>query len=99
MAAIPPLTVLPPWGILRHLMLVRLRIPELLKQHDMTPYALSKASGGRISMSTAYRLQEREGRLQSYEADLLEALCDVFQPKSLDEILERDDAPKRGRRA
>jgi hypothetical protein len=77
-------------------MLMRLRIPELLRDHKLTPYALAKRSDGRISMSTAYRLKEAEGRLETYSAELLEALCDVFGIKSLDELLERD-APKRGR--
>lgn len=89
-AVMPALTTLPPAGIFNDHMLVRIRIAELLKQHEMTPYALSAASGGRISMSTAYRLKKRNGRLESFEAELLEALCEIFQPATLDEILERD---------
>ena len=63
----------------------------------MTPYALAKASGGRISMSTAYRLVKLKGRVQNFDADMLEALCDVFAVKSMDQLLERDTAKRRGR--
>ena len=42
---------------------VRLRIPELLEEHGLTPYRLSKRSGGRISLSTAYRLVRLKGRV------------------------------------
>lgn len=72
---------------------MRLRIPELLTAHDITPYALAKRSAGRVSLSTVYRLVERRGRLQTYSSDLLETLCDVL---GLDpgELFERD-APKR----
>jgi len=83
-------------------MLMRLRIPELLDARGMTPYGLAKASGGRISMSTAYRLKDSRGRLETYAAEMLEALADVFDVKSMDELLERDSdakpaAKKRGR--
>jgi DNA-binding Xre family transcriptional regulator len=77
-------------------MLMRLRIPELLAEHGLTPYALSRRSGGRISMSTAYRLRENGGRLETYGADLLEALCDVFNVGP-GELLERDAKKKRAR--
>ena len=78
-------------------MLMRLRIPELLEEHKLTPYGLSKRSGGRISLSAAYRLNRSEGRVQFFDADLLEALCDVFEIKSLDELLEREAKRGRGR--
>lgn len=71
-------------------MLVRLRIPELLAEHKLTPYALSKRSDGRISMSTAYRLKDSGGRLDTFSADLLEALCDVFDLDDTSMLLERD---------
>jgi DNA-binding Xre family transcriptional regulator len=67
---------------------MRLRLPELLKKHGMTPYALSKRSGGRVSLSTAYRLNRSKGRLQTFDGQLLEALCDVFKVGPA-EILER----------
>ena len=57
---------------------MRLRLPELLDAREMTPYALAKASRGRISMSTAYRLVDLKGHLDSFDAEMLEALCDVL---------------------
>ncbi len=57
--------------------------------------AVAKASGGRISLSTIYRLNRRKGVVESFDAELLEALCDVFQCEPGD-LLERE--PKKGRR-
>jgi DNA-binding Xre family transcriptional regulator len=57
---------------------MRLRFPELLDAREMTPYALAKASRGRISMSTAYRLVDLRGHLDSFDAEMLEALCEVL---------------------
>jgi DNA-binding Xre family transcriptional regulator len=57
---------------------MRIRIPEMLAQRHMTPYALSKKSGGRISLSTAYRINRNRGRAHTFDAELLEALCDVL---------------------
>lgn len=75
---------------------MRLRLPELLPD-GMTPYRLAKESGGRISLSTAYRLVRLEGRLANFDADMLAALCDVLGASPA-ELLELDDRrPKRGR--
>lgn len=74
-------------------MLMRLRLPELLEARNMTPYALSRASNGRISMSTAYRLTEKEGRVQNFKAEMLEALCDVLDCEPGD-LLEREKKRK-----
>lgn len=54
----------------------------------MTPYALAKASDGRISMSTAYRLARLKGRVETFDRDVLEALCDVLDVEP-GELLER----------
>jgi transcriptional regulator with XRE-family HTH domain len=72
---------------------MRLRIPELLTAHGVTPYALAKRSGGRVSLSTVYRLVERRGHLQTYSSDLLDTLCDVLGVDP-GELFERD-VPKR----
>ena len=77
---------------------VRLRLPELLKQHGLTAYAVSRRSGGRISMSTAYRLVRLDGRVQSFDADMLEALCDVLNVTP-GELLERDPRKRQKRTA
>ena len=60
----------------------------------MTAYALAQASGGRISTSTAYRLVKKRGRLENYDAEMLEALADVFGV-AIGELFERTTAPPR----
>jgi DNA-binding Xre family transcriptional regulator len=45
-------------------------------------------------MSTAYRLLKRKGRVRNFEADMLEALCDIFGVEP-GELLERK---KKGRK-
>ena len=62
-------------------MRMRLRLPELLAEHKppMTAYAVAKASKGRISLSTIYRLNRNRGRVANFDGELLEALCDVFE--------------------
>jgi len=73
---------------------MRLRLPELLEERDLTPYALAKASGGKIDMSQAYRLTRCRGRVRYLDTKLLDALCDVLdvEPGAL---LERTPAAKR----
>ncbi len=68
--------------------MLRLRLPELLDRRGMTPYALAKASDGRISMSTAYRLARLKGRVETFDRDVLEALSDVLDVEP-GELLER----------
>jgi hypothetical protein len=58
------------------------------------PYRLAKQSDGRISLSTAYRLNRSGGRAQNYDSDLLEAMCDVFGLRDLNVLFERDQATK-----
>jgi transcriptional regulator with XRE-family HTH domain len=81
-------------------MLMRLRFPELLDEHELTPYFLTKRSNGRISLSTAYRLRREKGRLKSFDADLLQAIVDVLGIEPA-ELLESEPAeqppPKRAR--
>lgn len=73
---------------------MRLRLPELLDHRGMSAYALSKRSKGRISMSTAYRMSRLSGRVQTFDAELLEALCDVLSVEPA-ELLERDSAKRK----
>jgi DNA-binding Xre family transcriptional regulator len=81
---------------------MRLRLPELLAEHKppMTAYAVAKASDDRISLSTIYRLNRSRGRVASFDAELLEALCDVFGvgPAALLEREGQGKASKRRRR-
>ena len=72
---------------------MRIRLPELMQRRGLTAYAMSKQSAGRISLSTAYRLVEMEGSLETFGAEILEALCDVLQVEP-GELLERDVMPK-----
>jgi DNA-binding Xre family transcriptional regulator len=57
---------------------MRLRLPELLKAREMTPYALAQASRGRISMSLAYRIQREHGAFKCLSPDAIDALCEVL---------------------
>lgn len=77
---------------------MRLRFPELLDERRMTAYALSRAPGDRISMSTAYRLMRRQGRVQFVDMQLLDALCDTLQIGPA-QLFEREETArsKRGR--
>lgn len=74
-------------SILRR-MSVRIRLPELLEEHDLTAYAIAQRSGGRISASTLYRLTRSKGRVRYIDAELLDALCDVLGVGP-GEVLER----------
>jgi DNA-binding Xre family transcriptional regulator len=75
---------------------MRLRLPELLQARGLTAYKLAALSGGRISESTAYRLTDAEGRLQTYGAQILDALCKVLEVEPGD-LFERQTAwPTRG---
>lgn len=58
---------------------MRLRLPELLEEHGLTAYALSKASGGHISLSAAYRLVRQRGRVRYLDANVAEAICRVLR--------------------
>lgn len=73
---------------------MRIRLPELLDERDLTAYAVAQQSKGRISPSTLYRLVRSRGRVRYLDADLLEALCDVLgvEPGAL---LEREHASAR----
>ena len=74
---------------------MRLRVPELLAERKMTAYAMHKASGGRISLSMAYRLAR--GTFGMISADVLEALCDIFDIQDPGPLLARERPA--GRRA
>lgn len=71
---------------------IRLRIPELLTEHDLTAWHLARQSGGRISTTTAYRLVRDRGLLRSLDTGILEALCDILDIAP-SELLTRDAPP------
>ena len=75
--------------------LMRLRIPELYHARRMTAYAVARASKGRISLSTAYRLHRANGKFDRVSSSFLSALCDVLKVRPGD-LFER--TASRGRR-
>ncbi len=75
-------------------MALRLRFPELLDERGMTPYAFSKATEGRVSMSTVYRIVRMRGRLATFDATLLDAICDVLKVKP-GQLFERERKRRR----
>ena len=56
---------------------MRLRVGEILAERGMTAYGLSKASGGRIELSAAYRLAN--DRWAQLPRETLTALCDTLE--------------------
>lgn len=72
---------------------LRLRVPELLAEHQMTAYGLHKASKGRISMSAAYRLAT--GDFGYVSRTVLEVLCDVFEIDDPGPLFERRSGRRR----
>lgn len=73
---------------------MKLRIPELLREHGMTAYGLHKASGGRLSLSGAYRLAR--GEWKALSSEVLDVLCDVFGIDDPGPLFERE---KRGKKS
>ena len=76
-------------GYVSSVMEMRLRFPELLNDTGMTAYEVAAKSGGRISRSWAYRAKKLRGKLGTFGAVEIEALCDVFN-LPLEELFERD---------
>ena len=75
---------------------MRLLLPELRDEKGLTAYHLAKTSGGRISLSAAYRYVRLEGRIASFDGDVLEAMCDVIEVPP-GELLEREKTRGRSR--
>lgn len=69
---------------------MRIRYPELLAEHGITPYKLHVLSGGRIPLSTAYRLAKKGGAVRFIDSQLLDALCDTLGVEPT-ELLTRDE--------
>src|SRR5690242_4985394 len=84
-------------GIFVASMPVRLRLPELLREHKITAYEVSKRSGFRISMSTIYRLAAQKGRVKNFNAELLEDLCVAFGFDDVGKLLEVEGPKTRKR--
>lgn len=79
---------------------MRLRLGEILKENarkgknPSTAYALAKASGGRLSMSTAARLARDEW--QCLTRDVLSTLCEVLDVWP-DDLLDLGSGESRGK--
>jgi DNA-binding Xre family transcriptional regulator len=74
---------------------MRLRVSDLLAERQMTAYELAKRSGGRIGISTAYRLAR--GEWKALSETVLDALCDVLEIDDPGPLFERQARPKRRR--
>jgi DNA-binding Xre family transcriptional regulator len=73
---------------------MRLRVPELLKEHGMTAYQLAQKLEGRMSPAAVYRLAS--GHVVHVPLEVLDALCDVFEIKAKDlGVLLTRDKPSR----
>ena len=57
--------------------MVRLRIHELMKQREISAYALSK--GALLPYPSAYRLSRPHGRFGRLHEETLDSLCRYFQ--------------------
>lgn len=73
---------------------MRLRLPELMAAKGIgTAYALSKASKGALTITTAQRLIDAAGHPKRIALETLDTLCDVLDVSPA-ELFERDK-PKR----
>jgi len=57
---------------------VRIRLPEVLTEHDITAYEVAKRSDGKVIPSTLYRLVRQRGRVRMFDGVLLETLCEIL---------------------
>ena len=74
---------------------VRLRLPELLKEHNVTPWKLAKMTD--TPPSTLYRLARTQGRLSFVSGHLIEAIARVLNVGIAD-VLELERTGRRVRR-
>ncbi|WP_414653584.1 helix-turn-helix domain-containing protein [Gemmatimonas sp.] len=70
---------------------MRLRLPELLEERGLTPYAVAHhpLNGDRIKLTTMYRLVRSRGTHPPFSPDLLEALCEILEVEPGD-LFERE---------
>ncbi len=57
---------------------MRIRLPEVLTEHDITAYEVAKRSEGKVIPSTLYRLVRQRGRVRMFDGVLLETLCEIL---------------------
>ncbi len=75
-------------------MSLRLHLPEVLEERGLTPYAFAKLTGGAVTNATAYRLVKLRGKLETFDARLLEAMCDALDVEP-GHLIERTGRRKR----
>jgi hypothetical protein len=75
---------------------VRIRLPEVLTEHEITAYEVAKRSDGKVIPSTLYRLVRQRGQVRMFDGALLETLCEILnvEPGAL---LERGGRRRRRR--
>jgi hypothetical protein len=73
---------------------VRLRIPELFKELQITALDVARLSHGRIGQSTVYRWQQLGGRLGRIDCEVIEDLCESLGV-GLTDVIELERKPKR----
>jgi DNA-binding Xre family transcriptional regulator len=87
------------------MLLMRLKLPELMAERKLkNAYALMKASRGDLTITTAVRLVEADGKPKRVDLNTLDTLCRMFDVEDMNDIFVRDDkpvaaAPKRKRRS
>ena len=57
---------------------MRIRLPEVLTEHDITAYEVAKRSDGKVIPSTLYRLVRQRGQVRMFDGVLLETLCEIL---------------------
>ncbi len=78
--------------------MVRLRLPEILKERKMSVYALVRASEGRIAERTVWRLLKKGGAVRLIDAELLDALAETLNCELSELLVRIPDKPKRRKR-
>lgn len=74
---------------------MRFRLPDLMAEHKppvRTAYGLAKLSRGAISLTTAHRLVEADGKPARVDLKTLDAICDTLRVDPT-ELFERDAIP------
>lgn len=76
---------------------MRVKIIDLLESSGRTAYDIAHASRKRITVSTIYRLKKSGGRMEYFNAPMLEALCEVLDITDMNDLFARDPAPEPAR--
>jgi DNA-binding Xre family transcriptional regulator len=58
---------------------MRIRLAELMAQRQTNPRRIELATQGAINARTLYRIKAMDGRPRFFDAELLDALCQVLE--------------------